>query len=152
MLRVFIANKEAVQMLGAENIKLPIFTSAEWTIMENMTKILKPIYNATIFLQMFFSPYIFNRFYKRRTTSVGYIIPLLKAIEHDLIVQPVASEFPRVREAIFNGMKRRMEGFFVIVFNIYSEYRLGRVKFDYSDNVKPVFQDDFVRIRQTFAI
>ena len=141
-------------MLGAENIKLPIFTSAEWTVMENMTKLLKPIYNATIFLQMFFPPYIFNRFYKRRTTSVGYIIPLLKAIEHDSIVQPIASEFQRVREAIFNGMKRRMEGFFVInMFNIYSEYRLGRrVKFDYSDNVRPVFQDDFVRIRQTFAI
>ena len=135
-------------MLGAENIKLPIFTSAEWTIMENMTKILKPTYNATIFLQMFFPPYIFNRFYKRRTTSVGYIIPLLKAIEHDLIVQPVTSEFPRVREAIFNGMKRRMEGFFVInVFNIYSEYRLGRrVKFNYSVNVRPIFQDNFVRI------
>ena len=80
-----------------DNEKLPFFSLVDWTMMENLTKILRPIYNATTFLQ-------------KRTSSVGYIIPLMKAIELDLIIQPVAHELPRVRAAIVNGIKCRMGG------------------------------------------
>ena len=92
-----IENKEAVNLLSASHENLPVFTSNEWTMLSNLTKILQPIYRATIFLQ-------------KRSTSVGSIIPLLKALEHDLVLQPVATEFPRVRTAIINGIKTRMSG------------------------------------------
>uniref|UniRef100_A0A915N054 Transposase n=1 Tax=Meloidogyne javanica TaxID=6303 RepID=A0A915N054_MELJA len=92
MLNLLVSNMNSVNILAMDNEKLPFFSLVDWTMMEHLTKILRPIYNAISFLQ-------------KRTSSVGYIIPLMKAIELDLIIQPVALEFPRVRAAIVNGIK-----------------------------------------------
>ncbi|KAF7636907.1 Dimer_Tnp_hAT domain-containing protein [Meloidogyne graminicola] len=97
MLNLLCLNINSVNMLSMDNEKLPFFSLTDWTLIQNLTKILRPIYNATTFLQ-------------KRTSCVGYIIPLMKAIELDLVIQPVAIEFPRVRAAIVNGMKCRMGG------------------------------------------
>nr|CAD2155131.1 unnamed protein product [Meloidogyne enterolobii] len=97
MLNLLVSSMNSVNILAMDNEKLPFFSLVDWTMMEHLTKILRPIYNAISFLQ-------------KRTSSVGYIIPLMKAIELDLIIQPVALEFPRVRAAIVNGIKCRMGG------------------------------------------
>lgn len=115
MLVRIIENKEAVNLLSASHENLPVFTANEWTILSNLTKILQPIYRATIFLQ-------------KRSTSVGSIIPLMKALEHDLVLEPVCTDFPRVRTAIVNGIKTRMNGRPIILIKIpqFLLLKLGR--------------------------
>jgi len=73
------------------------FSKAEWKQIQGMIEILKPIYDSTLFVE-------------RRSTNAGYIIPLMKQIEMDLITEPKTSCFPNVRKAIVDGLKSRMKG------------------------------------------
>lgn len=75
------------------------FSKSEWKQIEGMTEILKPVYESTLFVE-------------RRSTNAGHIIPLLKQIELDLIIEPKTSLFPDVRKAIVDGLKNRMKGTF----------------------------------------
>ena len=95
MLSRLIETKEAVNLLSKSNENLFIFTSSEWTILSNLTKILEPIYRAIIFLQ-------------ERSTFIGSIIPLIKALVHDPVLQSVTTEFPRIRTAILKVIKTRL--------------------------------------------
>nr|CAD2176188.1 unnamed protein product [Meloidogyne enterolobii] len=51
MLNLLVSNMNSVNILAMDNDKLPFFSLADWTMMEHLTKILRPIYNAISFLQ-----------------------------------------------------------------------------------------------------
>jgi len=81
----------------SESVDSLEFSKNEWKQIEGMLVILKPIYESTLFVE-------------RRLTNAGHIIPLLKQIELDLINEPKTSPFPNVRQAIVDGLKKRMKG------------------------------------------
>jgi hypothetical protein len=63
------------------------FSHNEWAKIGAIIDILKPLKLAT-------------KKAEERNTSLGIVIPLLKLIQHDLILRPVTNEFPEVRKAI----------------------------------------------------
>lgn len=62
-----------------------------------MIEILKPIYEAALFVE-------------RRNSHAGQIIPLFQVIKLDLIDQPNTEHYEDVRKAIVDGLENRLKG------------------------------------------
>lgn len=80
-------------------------TRNEWKQISAVIDILKPIYDATLFVE-------------KRDSHAGHIIPLFKKIEHDLIVQPKSKLYLEVRKAIVGGLEKRLKGNFDYSLNL----------------------------------
>lgn len=95
MLNRFTSQREAINLLAANHVELPNFSTVEWQMMISLVKILKPIKDATVACQS-------------RTISIGHVIPLTKLLQLDLGQKPVAKEFPAVQKEILDGMFKRL--------------------------------------------
>uniref|UniRef100_A0AC34G7L7 HAT C-terminal dimerisation domain-containing protein n=1 Tax=Panagrolaimus sp. ES5 TaxID=591445 RepID=A0AC34G7L7_9BILA len=75
MLKSFFDNKKAIQVLCIEeSLDDCALNGEEWRLVQDFVETLKVFYSATLFLQ-------------RRDTTVSYVIPIIKAIKHDLEVK-----------------------------------------------------------------
>jgi hypothetical protein len=91
MLKRFLENREAINMLSMNNLLLPSFSQNELLIISSLCQILQPIKSAAIQSQ-------------NRTTSIGHAIPLAKLIKVDLETAPLVKDFPAVQKAIVSGI------------------------------------------------
>ncbi|KAI1716137.1 zinc finger BED domain-containing protein 4 [Ditylenchus destructor] len=95
MLDSFLKNKVAVQAMYLADKDLPYFSEDDWSTMRDLCDVLKPLQEATNFVQ-------------QRSSSVAQVIPLIKLIERRLITNFPSGGYIRVREAIVEGIKSRL--------------------------------------------
>ncbi|KAI1702299.1 zinc finger BED domain-containing protein 4 [Ditylenchus destructor] len=95
MLDSFLKNKAAVQATYLADKSMPYFSEDDWSTMRDLCDVLKPLQEATNFVQ-------------QRSSSLAQVIPLIKLIERRLITNFPSGGYIRVREAIVDGIKSRL--------------------------------------------
>lgn len=99
MLERFISNKAAISLLVLDLEDLPHLSPMDWSAMEAILAVLKPIFVATQELQS-------------RRTSIASVIPIYRSLVHILKKPGNSAEFnlENVRQAIANKMDTLMLG------------------------------------------
>uniref|UniRef100_A0A915DWP0 BED-type domain-containing protein n=2 Tax=Ditylenchus dipsaci TaxID=166011 RepID=A0A915DWP0_9BILA len=98
MFSSFVQNRQAVSLLSQQADVYPAFDAIEWSIMESIIDMLKPVYLSTMELQ-------------NRRTTIASVIPMYQTVLFKLRQPRTNSLFLTAsRNAIISGLESRMIG------------------------------------------
>uniref|UniRef100_A0A915EEH7 BED-type domain-containing protein n=1 Tax=Ditylenchus dipsaci TaxID=166011 RepID=A0A915EEH7_9BILA len=98
MFSSFVQNRQAVSLLSQQADLYPAFDAIEWSIMESIIDMLKPVYLSTMELQ-------------NRRTTIASVIPMYQTVLFKLRQPRTNSLFLTAsRNAIISGLESRMIG------------------------------------------
>lgn len=147
MLDGLLKNKRAVRLMGSEQLgsNFPAFTEADWSVIEAVTNVLRPIYMATIELQ-------------DRRCSIASVVPFYRTIRA-ILLKPSPSvqklfDAAKLSKKLQENLDARMQGWSDNRFfknNLYKRYfyflRLLVISTSLDPRFKFSFFDDWTKQR-----